>query len=66
MIDVAIDAAARAGDERILELLDRRGELVSTLPGLRFYAANGYREVEPIEITLPDGVVIGAVRMVKP
>jgi tetratricopeptide (TPR) repeat protein len=33
VIDVAIDAAARAGDERILELLDRRGELVATLPG---------------------------------
>ena len=33
VIDVAIDAAARASDERLLELLDRRAELVATLPG---------------------------------
>ena len=33
VIDVAIDAAARANDERLLELLDRRAELVSALPG---------------------------------
>src|SRR6185503_817007 len=33
VIDVALDAAARAGDERMLELLDRRAELVTSLPG---------------------------------
>lgn len=33
VIDIAIVAAARANDERLLELLDRRGELVSTLSG---------------------------------
>ncbi|HEY5946509.1 MAG TPA: tetratricopeptide repeat protein, partial [Kofleriaceae bacterium] len=33
VIDVAIDAAARANDPRMLELLDRRGELVTALPG---------------------------------
>src|SRR5712691_8535966 len=33
VMDVAIDAAARADDERLLELLDRRAELVSELPG---------------------------------
>jgi len=33
VIDVAIDAAARANDERVLELLDRRAELLTTLPG---------------------------------
>ena len=32
VIDVAIDAASRAGDVRRLELLDRRAELVATLP----------------------------------
>jgi predicted N-acetyltransferase YhbS len=42
-----------------------RYELVSTLPGLAFYRKCGYVEVEPLEIPLPDGVVIGAVRMVK-
>ena len=31
VIDVAIDAASRAGDARRLELLDRRAELVATL-----------------------------------
>jgi GNAT superfamily N-acetyltransferase len=43
-----------------------RFELVSTLPGLEFYRNCGYRDVEPVEIPLPDGVSIGAVRMVKP
>ena len=33
VIDVAIDAAARATDARLLELLDRRAELVAGLPG---------------------------------
>ncbi|HEY5925038.1 MAG TPA: hypothetical protein VIV11_25325, partial [Kofleriaceae bacterium] len=33
VIDIAIDAAARANDPRMLELLDRRGELVTSLPG---------------------------------
>ncbi|HUS29500.1 MAG TPA: tetratricopeptide repeat protein [Kofleriaceae bacterium] len=33
LIDVGIDAAMRAGDERVLELLDRRAELVANLPG---------------------------------
>ncbi len=32
VIDVAIDAAWRSNDERLLELLDRRAELVATLP----------------------------------
>jgi len=33
VIDIAIDAAMRASDSRLLELLDRRAELVSGLPG---------------------------------
>src|SRR4029077_11271520 len=33
VLDVAIDAAARAGDARRLELLDRRTDLVASLPG---------------------------------
>ena len=43
-----------------------RFELVATLTGLPFYAALGFREVEPIEIRLPDGVTLGAVKMIKP
>lgn len=57
LLDAAEAGARAAGFTRY--------ELVSTLPGLAFYAANGYREVEPVEITLPDGVPIGAVRMQK-
>jgi golgin subfamily B member 1 len=33
LIDVALDAAARCGDSRMLELLDRRGELITTMTG---------------------------------
>jgi N-acetylglutamate synthase-like GNAT family acetyltransferase len=44
----------------------KRFELVATLTGLPFYAALGFREVEPIEIHLPDGVTLGAVKMIKP
>jgi N-acetylglutamate synthase-like GNAT family acetyltransferase len=41
-------------------------ELVATLTGVPFYTALGFREVEPIEIRLPDGVALGAVKMIKP
>ena len=40
--------------------------LVSTLPGLPLYRALGYREIEPVEIPLPDGVTVEAVEMLKP
>jgi tetratricopeptide (TPR) repeat protein len=36
--DVAVCAAARAGDAKLLELLDRRAELVASLPGGAFDA----------------------------
>ncbi len=55
----AAEAGARAGGFT-------RFELVSTLPGLEFYRRCGYRDLEPVEIPLPDGVTIGAVRMAKP
>jgi predicted N-acetyltransferase YhbS len=67
-------AAARRGIGRLLMDAAEAGaraagfsryELVSTLPGLEFYRRCGYQDVEPVEIPLPDGVVIGAVRMVK-
>lgn len=51
------DAARRAGF--------RSFELVSTLPGLPLYRALGYRIAEPVPISLPDGAVIEAYRMVK-
>ncbi len=43
----------------------RRYELVSTLTGLAFYRAAGYRDVETLDIPFPDGVTLRAVRMEK-
>ena len=43
----------------------REAELVSTLSGLALYRALGYVEREPVEIALPDGVTIEAVRMTE-
>ena len=33
VIDIAIDAAERTADARLIELMDRRAELVATLTG---------------------------------
>jgi hypothetical protein len=38
-------------------------ELMSTLPGLPFYEALGFRALEPVSDTLPDGVSLRFVRM---
>ena len=56
MIMEASEGAARAEGYT-------RFELVATLTGIPLYAAFGYREVEPVRIPLPDGVVIDAVWM---
>jgi GNAT superfamily N-acetyltransferase len=53
------EAAARA--ERFQRL-----ELMATLPGEPLYAACGFRVVERVTITLPDGVEVGGARMEKP
>jgi GNAT superfamily N-acetyltransferase len=37
--------------------------LMATLPGVPLYKAFGFTEVEPAELTMPDGVVLGAVAM---
>jgi len=39
-------------------------ELMATLPGVPFYAALGFREVEAVRDMLPDGVALRFVRMV--
>jgi GNAT superfamily N-acetyltransferase len=49
------DAARAAGFTRV--------ELMATLPGEPLYAACGYQVLERVELTLPDGVRIGAARM---
>jgi GNAT superfamily N-acetyltransferase len=54
----ACERAARAGG------FDRY-ELTSTAMGVAFYATCGYREIEPVDVTLPDGVVLPHVYMIK-
>ena len=49
--------------------MDQQGEgTVVTLRGvgLPLYAAMGFQEVEAIPIDLPDGVIVEAVKMIKP
>ncbi len=43
----------------------RHLELGSTLPGVPFYSALGFEALEPLEITLADGVMLPIVRMRK-
>jgi GNAT superfamily N-acetyltransferase len=55
----AAEAAARAeGFERL--------DLMATLPGVPLYKAFGFREVERVEIPMPDGVAITGVVMDRP
>lgn len=42
-----------------------RLELMSTLPGVPFYAKLGFTEIEPVVDTLPDGTAVGFVRMMR-
>ena len=48
-------AAARAGFREL--------ELMATLPGVPFYTALGFSEVEQVADTLPDGIVLRFIRM---
>ncbi len=57
LIDVCEKAAAAEGFTRI--------EMGATLPGVPLYAAVGYEAIERIDTTLPDGEVLGIVRMGK-
>ncbi len=51
------DAAQRAGFRRL--------EMGSTLTGVPLYKLKGYRELEPVDIPLPNGAVLPIVRMSK-
>jgi GNAT superfamily N-acetyltransferase len=55
----ACEAAARAEGYRTLALM-------ATLPGEPLYARYGFREVERVDITMPDGCTLGGVSMTKP
>ena len=57
-----LDACEQAARARGFD----RYELWSTAMGVAFYTARGYREIEPVDITLPDGAVLPHVHMIKP
>jgi GNAT superfamily N-acetyltransferase len=43
----------------------RRAELAATLPGVPFYGAFGFVEREPLELPMPNGTTLPAIRMVR-
>ena len=57
LLAACADAARAKGFTRL--------ELMSTLPGVPFYARLGFAAVEPIVDTLPDGTPVGFVRMTR-
>jgi GNAT superfamily N-acetyltransferase len=57
LLDHCVAAAGAAGFTRL--------ELMSTLPGVPFYAALGFAAAERVEDVLPDGVAVGFVRMTR-
>jgi GNAT superfamily N-acetyltransferase len=52
------DAARREGFQHL--------DLSATLPGVAFYRAFGFREIERFVVTLPDGVMLDAIEMDRP
>ena len=58
ILEACEDAARREGFRRLV--------LMSTLPGLPLYRAYGFRSLEEVEITLPNGVKLPCVSMDKP
>ena len=55
LLEACLEAASAAGF--------RSFELMATLPGVPFYRANGFAEVEPVTDLLPDGIALRFVRM---
>jgi GNAT superfamily N-acetyltransferase len=55
ILRACVDAAVAAGFSRL--------ELMSTLPGVPFYAKLGFTEVRPVTDTLPDGTTLNFVLM---
>lgn len=58
LLAACTDAARRAGFQSL--------ELMATLPGVPFYAASGFVEVETVTDRLPDGTSLRFVRMTRP
>ena len=44
----------------------RRLDLGATLPGVALYRSFGFRDVEPLTITMPDGISVDGIVMEKP
>ena len=71
---VRADWTRRGLGRRILEECEsaarregfRKLALVATLPGLPLYLAYGFRALEDVDVTMPDGVTIPCVAMDKP
>ncbi|CAN5551942.1 GNAT family N-acetyltransferase [soil metagenome] len=67
------DFARRGIGRTILQSCERaardagfcRLELVATLPGAPLYAACGYHQIEPLDIPIPDGSILPAIKMGK-
>ncbi|MBE7557186.1 MAG: GNAT family N-acetyltransferase [Anaerolineales bacterium] len=57
MMSACQAAASRAGFTRL--------ELLATLTGAPLYAACGFKEVERVEVNLPDGVLLPTIKMTK-
>jgi GNAT superfamily N-acetyltransferase len=57
-----LDACERAARDEGFTML----ALMATLPGEPLYRAYGFREIERVQIELPDGVVVAGVAMERP
>lgn len=58
ILNACVDAAWAEGFTQLA--------LMATLPGVPLYKAFGFAEVETAELTMPDGVVLGAIAMERP
>jgi GNAT superfamily N-acetyltransferase len=58
ILNACVDAARAEGFTQLA--------LMATLPGVPLYRAFGFVDVEPAELTLPDGVKLGALAMERP
>jgi GNAT superfamily N-acetyltransferase len=67
------DFARRGIGRAILQTCERAArdarftklELIATLPGEPLYTACGYHRIEPLEIPIPDGSILPAIKMGK-
>ena len=57
LIDACEKAARESGFKKM--------ELMSTLPGIKFYSAQGYKGEEKVDYTLPNGMVVAFLPMWK-